>query len=77
MEGNESTALIGLRELRGIVDLQIIRRPVSGERRDRRLEFIAVTDFLTSVTAIFRGEYELLLCGIVIAERPAGSWRPL
>src|SRR6516162_5002323 len=65
MEGNESTALIGLWELRGFVDLQIVRRPVSGKRRDRRFVLIAVADFLTSVAAIFRGEHELLLCAVV------------
>src|SRR5262249_35542392 len=58
-------------ELQGFIDLQIVRRPVSGECRDRWFGLIAVADFLTSVTAIFRSEHELFLCAIVVAERPA------
>ena len=71
MEGDEGAALIALRELRALVDLEIVRRPVGGKRRDWRLEFFAVADLLAAVAAILRRQHTLLLRGVEIAGRPS------
>src|SRR5262249_9245150 len=61
MEGDEGASLVSLRKLRGIVDLEIVGRPVRWKRRDGRIEFCAVIGFLAAVAAIFRRQHELLL----------------
>src|SRR6476646_6869521 len=71
MEGDEGAALICLRELRALEDFEIVWRPVGGQRRNWRLEFFAVADFL-AVAAVFRRQQAFLLHAIVITGRPAG-----
>ena len=71
MESDEGAALVSLRELRAFVDFEIVRRPVGGKRRDRRLEFLAVADLLAAITAILWRQHTLFLRDIEIAGRPS------
>src|SRR6476620_154919 len=71
MEGDESASLVSLRELRGLVDLEIVGRPMRWKRRDRRLELCAVIGLLAAVAAIFRRKHKLLLRWVEIASRPS------
>src|SRR6478672_12930425 len=71
MEGDEGTSLVSLRELRALVNFEIVWRPVRGKRRDGRLEFCAVISLFAAIAAIFWRQHKLLLGGVEITFRPA------
>ena len=71
MEGNECTPMVSARELRALIDLKIVRRPVSGKHCNRRLELVAVANHCPTVAAIFRCQHALLLRAVVITGRPS------
>ena len=54
VEGDEGTPLVCLRELRALVDLEIVGRPVSRERGDWRIELVALADLLAAIAATVR-----------------------
>src|ERR1700730_13933903 len=71
VKGDKGAATIRLRKLRALVDLQIVRSPVSGKCGDRRLLFRASTRLFAAVAAIFRRQHELLALAVIVALRPA------
>src|SRR5579885_196021 len=71
MKGDKSAAAIGFGKLRALVDLEIVRRPVSRKGGNRRFFLRANAYFLAAVAAIFRREDEPVLLFVVVAFRPA------
>ena len=70
MESNERAALICGGKSVARIDRKIIRRPVSGQCRDRGF-FLGANSYLLAVAAIFRRQHELVRDLIVVAFRPA------
>src|SRR5262249_40232085 len=62
---------VSRRERLALIDEQVVRRPVGGKRRGRRLLLRTHAHRLAAVAAILRRQHKLLLVVIVVAFRPA------
>ena len=70
VEGDESAATIGRRELRSLIDFHVVRSRMAGEERDRRA-FIRADADLLAIAAIFGRQHKPLLIAVEIALRPS------
>ena len=69
VEDDEGTLVISRRVLRPVVEEQVVRRPVGGERH-QRLADIRTPAQAPAIATILRSQYLLPLEPVVIAERP-------
>jgi hypothetical protein len=61
VERDEGTALIGFWEGLAEIDLQVVRRPMSGKERDWPLPLGTDADLLAAIAAVLRPEHQFSL----------------
>src|SRR2546429_897236 len=71
MEGDESTSLVGSRELTSVIKQEVVGRPVAGKGRDGCTFIGTQPNRFAAVAAVFWRKDKLLLGEIKITIRPA------